>query len=94
MTISRSGCAASFVTRWSRKSCRPPIPAGIEKETATVVDSPGPMAIEPMAGVGGQHPSLTSMNGFSANTSVASPTLVTSKEASTIWLYGTSPKST
>lgn len=51
------------------------MPVCIVNATLTAVDSPGARTIEPMVGVGGQHPSFNSMNGSSTNKSVASPEL-------------------
>lgn len=84
ITISRLGIVGSFEFKCNRKSWNPSIPACMVKATVTVVDSPGLRTIEPMVGVGGQHPSFSSTNGSSTNRSVASPELWSSKVASTI----------
>ncbi len=59
-----SDCLGSFVMRYTRKSCLPPISPCIMNCMEIVVFSPGLRTIDPMAGVGGQHPSMTSMYGF------------------------------
>jgi hypothetical protein len=51
----------SLLGMYTRKSCGPPIPSCIVKDICRVVLSPGFRAIEPMAGLGGQHPSSTSI---------------------------------
>jgi len=56
-----SACFGSFVGKWTRKSCKPPISPCIMNDNATVVFWPGLITIEPMVGTGGQHPAATSM---------------------------------
>ncbi len=51
----------SLFGTWTLKSCLPPISPCIINCIEIVVLSPGAKAIEPMAGVGGQHPSFTSI---------------------------------
>jgi hypothetical protein len=57
----RSPQLGSLLGMYTRKSCGPPIPSCIVKDICSVVLSPGFSAIEPMAGLGGQHPSNTSI---------------------------------
>jgi anti-anti-sigma regulatory factor len=59
-TSSRSAAFGSLVGRCTRKSCGPPISPCIMNSRESVVLSPGWRTIEPMVGVGGQHPSFTS----------------------------------
>lgn len=68
----------------TRKSCGPPIPAGILNSMKRVALSPGLSTIELMVGVGGQHPSLTSIKGASLNLSAWVPVLVSWKAAWTL----------
>jgi hypothetical protein len=72
-----SGSSGSFVGMCSWKLCVPPMAPCMKNSIVMVVLSPGPMAIEPTAGVGGQHPSSTSTYGASVIRRVWSPTLVT-----------------
>ena len=89
----RSGWSGSLVMTCTRKLCRPPMSPCIMNCIETRVLSPGWRTIEPMVGMGGQHPSTTSMYGASASCSGWSPTLVSTKEASTVRPSWMSPRS-
>lgn len=77
MVTTLSGSVVSLVTRWRLKLCMPPISPCMKNSKEMVVLSPGLRAIEPMAGLGGQHPSKTSIYGASLKRKGWSPTLVT-----------------
>ncbi len=57
----RSDWLGSLLGRCTRKSCGPPMSPCIRNCIERFVLSPGLSTIEPMVGVGGQHPSLISM---------------------------------